>query len=228
MWSDARNLWKSARSLGTGIITQITETLDSEEFNGHDEASPSQIRSELETYKQLLNEAQMQHVEISKQSRLLLAEKDSQLALYKTNLHESSDRPIVLDNSAANLSKLEAEKLILEESLRNVEQLLKESLLESTDARVKCSRLAKLEPQYDQLFRDFTDQQTRIEASEKQKNDTIENLVAEYSQLAAETELKSIEGKEYYPLPMISTHLHSKNLKQMIREWQKLPRKMKF
>ena len=85
MWSDAKSLFSRARSIGTGIISQIAETLDGEieeEQNNFNQSSVD-MYTDLDAYKRMLSEAQMQHVELSKQSRTLLAEKEAELSIFK-------------------------------------------------------------------------------------------------------------------------------------------------
>jgi len=201
MWSDARSLFSRARSIGSGIITHIAETLDGDpeeetnNFDGHSDGS------ELVSYKRMLIEAQMQHVELSKQSRILLAEKDAELIIYRQKLKETLGEgadECILRNSNDKLEhlKLQSEKNMIDQSMKDLEIKLKNSLEESNDARVKIERLAIIEPKYEQLNQDFRDSMRRLENSERQKNETIENLVTEYSNLAADSELRQIQDSK--------------------------------
>jgi hypothetical protein len=54
----------------------------------------------LETYKRLLDEAQIHHVELSKETRLLLAEKEAELRYFKQKYGDKESD--LKDNSETN------------------------------------------------------------------------------------------------------------------------------
>lgn len=155
------------------------------------------LQRDLDMYKKLLDDAQMQHFELSKQSRMLVAEKEAELIYWKSrceNTTHSSVGDEDANSSSIQIHRLAHEKVALEKTLEEVERSLADSLQERNAFHV-------LKRSYDELFErfsavkeDFSASKIDSEAKDKQKNDTIENLVAEYSLLAAEAELLSSQS----------------------------------
>lgn len=81
MLSDARSIWSSLTNAASTINDNIHAAIEKyEDDNNQNEDNPVE---ELEIYKKLLDEAQMHHVELSQATRLLIAEKDSELKFWK-------------------------------------------------------------------------------------------------------------------------------------------------
>eukprot|EP01036_Dinobryon_divergens_P042611 gene42611-56640_t len=203
MLSDARNLWKAMQMLNENITTALEGFDDGTE--DHEREPEAVERDELDIYKKMLDDAQMQHYELSKQSRLLLAEKDAELTLWKQKYAEATGQPVDGDSVAIALDslKLMAEKKALEENLLRAEESLRQSLGERNEALVKMQRFDELSVNYTHLKAEYEQAQLSWQIKHAQKNDTIDNLVAEYSKLAAEAESRQN-----------TSSLHTKELEQ--------------
>ena len=88
MLSDAASLWKSARQAVGNTVEKMQSNLSNAlaDLDGAEDAEA--LESELVSYKEQLLEAQMQHVELSKQLRLMLAEKDAEITVLKNSADE--------------------------------------------------------------------------------------------------------------------------------------------
>lgn len=141
-------------------------------------------------YKKLLDDAQMQHFELSKQSRILLAEKEAELICWK-NLAEQSGQGVSKEviPSCLQLEKLVQEKVALEKTLEEVGKSLETSLQERNTYHVLKGNYDEVLTRYEALKREFISWKADSEVREKSKSETIDNLVAEYSLLAAEADL---------------------------------------
>ena len=141
-------------------------------------------------YKKLLDDAQMQHFELSKQSRILLAEKEAELICWK-NLAEQSGQGVSKEviPSSLQLEKLVQEKVALEKTLEEVEKSLETSLQERNTYHVLKGNYDEVLTRYEALKREFISWKADSEVRDKSKSETIDNLVAEYSLLAAEADL---------------------------------------
>jgi hypothetical protein len=204
MFSDARKIWFSASS----VIAQALENLD-EELNKppaaettqeEDENSLQKALNDLNTYKKLLDDAQMQHFELSKQSRILLAEKDAEIQFLKTKLNadgkESTSGGNMSTEDELQYQKLLSEKFILESTLHDTEQKLKELIHEKNEFQVLQMNYQDILSRYEEIKGDYYALKSDMETKEKQKNETIENLVSEYSRLAAETEIMTTQSQQ--------------------------------
>jgi hypothetical protein len=202
---DARNLWYQASSL----IAQTLEHLDVEadklletkENNNsnqpaqYDGQTLEQVQAELDQYKKMLDDAQMQHVELSKQSRLLMAEKDVELQMLRTTCSSGgqalsdADVESVGENDSNLVRTLVAEKRALSESLLELESRLRDSLSDRnalTALRVLFdSQTIRLE----NLRDDYLLLKAQFDEKDRERQETVDSLVAEYSRLAAETEI---------------------------------------
>ena len=141
-------------------------------------------------YKKLLDDAQMQHFELSKQSRILLAEKEAELICWK-NLAEQSGQGVSKEviPSCLQLEKLVQEKVALEKTLEEVGKSLETSLQERNTYHVLKGNYDEVLTRYEALKREFISWKADSEVRDKSKSETIDNLVAEYSLLAAEADL---------------------------------------
>lgn len=211
MLSNVQSVWFNA----SNAIAQALENLDAEvnapredeQDDAQHQSGVDQLKNELETYKKLLDDAQMQHFELSKQSRLLLGEKDVEIQCLKqrfgvvdepvspTSPKKSSTTELPslsMDSAESNLlfQKILSEKIVLESSLQEAEMKLRDSLREKNDLKVIRKNYDELNQRFDIVRNDYTQLKAEFEIKEKQKNETIENLVQEYSRLAADAELQ--------------------------------------
>lgn len=188
MLSDARSLWSSLSNAASNINDNITTAI--EKFD-HDNAEVVTDHSleELEIYKKLLDDAQMHHVELSQTSRVLIAEKDAEVKYWKK---KSGVEDVVIPeiDEEMTLDRAIEEKDALQETLIILGAQLRDSLRESNEAKVLSVKFSDSQIRYEAIREDFRKFATEVEMQNKHKNDTIENLVAEYSRLAAESEIR--------------------------------------
>lgn len=194
MLSDVGNLWFTAST----AIVQALEKLDTDigsAREGNDE-SFAKVNDDLETYKKLLDDAQMQHLELSKQSRLLLAEKDAEIQHLKKQLSagggndgSNNGNEGEAKDTSLLLQKALSERIVLESSLRELEDQLRDAVHAKNELQVLTKSYDELKKRYDIMKDDFTKLRQESEVLEKQRTETIENLASEYSRLAAEAEM---------------------------------------
>ncbi|RYG67228.1 hypothetical protein EON64_07895, partial [archaeon] len=147
MLSDARSLWMSASS----VLSQALENLDAELRNDPKESEEqklSKLEADLDSYKKALEDAQMQHFELSKQSRIILAEKDVEIQLLRGKLGNVGASTDGDSSSSLAVQRIAAEKRVLETSLHELEQQLRNSLAASNQSTL-------LRTQHDDLLRRF-------------------------------------------------------------------------
>ena len=88
---------------------------------------------------------------------------------------------------------VKAEKIVLEETLMSL-QIELQSLRDSERVQeMKDAKLVRLEGRYREAVEEFHGHVKKMESNQKAKADTVEELVREYSRLAAE-----IEGERNY------------------------------
>ena len=96
MLGTASNLWGRATDVLASTAKNAADHLDSigaaikETLNEDTADSPEHEYEveELEEYKKMLSEMEMQHVELSKQCQLTLAGKDAEISMYRSKLRE--------------------------------------------------------------------------------------------------------------------------------------------
>jgi myosin heavy subunit len=188
MLSDAISLWKSARQTVGGAVNSMTSALEQLDASGTED-----IAQELEVYKDQLADAQMQHFELSKQMRLLLAEKDAEIKVLreKSASDNNGDESSIIEQTRIEMEKSKFEKEALSQNLEEMESKMKIVTRERNESKVTLTKLSKLEKQYSNLMRDYKALSTESNKMLSQKAETIDNLVAEYSHLASETEVRS-------------------------------------
>lgn len=188
MFTDARSIWNT---VGAGIhnlnqnISSALESLDQLEERDS-EASTSE---DIELYKNLLEEAQLQHVELSKQFRLLIAEKDAEIKVLKQKASPDYDKDPNFE-SMLDMSKLCSENEALRATLQEVESTMRDKARELNDAKAQSTKQVELGVKYKELQEELIKAKNGLLELESQKNETVDNLVAEYSKLAAEFEQK--------------------------------------
>ena len=99
IWGTASNAIASAADRLDSIGAAIKDTLaedTSDDFLNEAE--------DLEEYKKMLRDLEMQQVELSKQSRLALADKEAELDMYKAKLREFMPNDANLEQSKLNFS----------------------------------------------------------------------------------------------------------------------------
>lgn len=198
MLSDARTLWQSASSAIASFNENISTALDNldKDASEEDKLAMEQIQKDLHEYKKLLDDAQMQHFELSKQSRMLLAEKDAELSYWKQLAQKEGHSVGDGEQTSLQVVKLQAEKAAIEESLKEVQEQLRSSLREKNDYDMLLKNYNSLSNRFETVKADLTSLKSDGDAKDKQKSDTIENLVQEYSTLAAEAELMQTQANK--------------------------------
>jgi archaellum component FlaC len=81
------------------------------------------------------------------------------------------------------LEKVRQENNALKENLRLVEKVLKDSISESNEAKVIKAQYEGLQKKYEALRLDLNIFRKEFDQRDSYKNETIENLVEEYSKL---------------------------------------------
>ena len=202
MFSDLSSVWDAAKA-------QIA-SISSGTFNEDTASDEVALLEELHAYKALLEEAQMQHVELSKQMSLLLAERDAEISALRDtrvssagsgvdedagagtawatpNSHKKSPtRDEVILNARVEVEKSRAEKAALSETLAKVEAELRLSLQSKNEAQIVRKNMAVLQDKFNDLVAEHKASVQSSRAELRQKTETIDSLVTEYSTLASE------------------------------------------
>lgn len=184
-WISSNVIQTIGENINHGINNAVTvlENFD-DEFNNHNqEEEEEQEQREIEIYKKLLEDAQMQHVELSKQFRVALSEKDAELMIWKKRCNVDDPNSNEFKETISN-AILSAELEALKSTLQDVEERMRTLLREKNEAAIKLS-------QYPELLDELSKLRSTIEAkteNEAKKADEIDDLVQEYSKLAAESE----------------------------------------
>ena len=184
MLSDARSIWSSLSTAASTIndnINTALENLDQEKAG----TEPDHTNEELIIYKKLLDDAQMHHVELSQSSRVLVAEKDAEVKYWKKK-SGAEDTTSAADGEVT-MERLTEERDALQETLILIGAQLRDSLRESNEAKVLVVKYKESQARYEAIKTDFRKFSSEVETQNKHKNDTIENLVAEYSKLVTES-----------------------------------------
>jgi IgA-specific serine endopeptidase len=200
MFGDARSLWSTATNAFATINENISTALEKidAEIDAQDRPQPvndvDYMKTDLDAYKELLDDAQMQHFELSKQSRILLAEKEAEIQMLKSQLGtpgtaDGKSEKAGVDMTDLKYQKLLAEKLTLEASLSEIQEQLRRAVRDQNECSVIKKTHSDLLARFQSVKSDLADLKAEADARDKQKGETIDNLVAEYSKLAAETEL---------------------------------------
>ena len=122
------------------------------------------LANELEIYKRLLDDSHLEHLELSKQSRLLLAEKEAEVTYWKkkcggvpapagAGVEGSTAGDAATtgdgdggddhdDDEALTVERLKAERAALEESLMVLGSQLRESIRESNEVKAAAAQRA--------------------------------------------------------------------------------------
>ena len=201
MLSGARILWGTA----TNAITNVAERLDNivKESLADDNTEDIESRQEdIEAYKKLLNELEIQQVELSKQSRIALAHKEAEIDLLKSRLKEflpNDPSLLSIDDNKDSLeyAKIKAERDVLNSTINDLQEQLQIYMKETSETKFSANKLEELEKKYNRTRNELNFRIQEIELSEKQKSDTIEELVGEYSKLAAESEQQKNKDSKF-------------------------------
>ena len=212
MLADAVSFWTSASSAIASINENISSALENfevENTRNHNDDNIDEIntidhlRYDLELYKGLLEDAQMQHFELSKQSRVLIAEKDVEILYYKKLTHHNDENDYINKNTDKlgddssdgdgsvdlKVERLLSQNRILESSLHDLEERYKLSLHDQNEWLVMKTKYEEAMTSLKGLKADLLSVKLEQERVDKKNNETIESLVNEYSNLASETEL---------------------------------------
>ena len=186
MLSDARSIWSSISNAATTINDNISTALENRdhESNGTERDHSTE---ELQIYKKLLDDAQMHHVDLSQASRVLIAEKDAELKYWKKKSGADDVAVTTEGDPDITMDRLIEERDALQETLILIGAQLRDSLRESNEAKVLTVKFKESQDRYEAIKTDFRKFSAEVEMQNKHKNDTIENLVAEYSKLVTES-----------------------------------------
>jgi hypothetical protein len=192
-------LWNTASSAIQTLNVGISSTLDrldqtvmqlpGEAEEEEEDGARAKDSDELATCRQLLEQAQMDVVQISQQSRVLLAEKEATINVWKkkyqeaTGIEEPTDVSKLVDTEA-----LLTERNALLGNLTMLENKLKEAYSANVENLVKCRLYDDLVVKNAKLGEDYTALLKASELKAKQENETIEHLVEEYTNLGSEFE----------------------------------------
>ena len=130
----------------------------------------------------------MEHLSLSKNSRLLLAQKEADVIYWKRKSGVSEES--TEDTEQLSVERLIAEKASLEESLVIMGSQLREAIRDSNEIKAMMAKCDDSQGQYDLLKQEFTKLVADAELQDTQKAATIDGLVSEYSKLAAEMEVR--------------------------------------
>lgn len=193
------------------ILSSLTRSEDSEEYSKsqHSQVSTSSVhidklKDELELYKRMLEEAQMQHVQLSKELGSIIASKDAELSILKGGWHDSFhgsstmsaniDQNIALASAAStdqqDFIKLTQEKLALENTLKEFEVKYQQSLKASNESNLLSGKYELLTQRYSELELEYEKYRNHTDSIIKEKMEEIDNLAMEYSKLAADSEIR--------------------------------------
>jgi DNA repair exonuclease SbcCD ATPase subunit len=198
-WLSSNVIQTIGDNINHGINNAVTalENFD-DEYNNQNTAEEEEDRlEEAELYKKLLEEAQMQHVELSKQFQIALYEKDAELLIWKKKFgdedqKEGGGRGAVTSSSSPDREMEENKTNILLTAEINALKSILSELEDKTRLllREKNEMTVKLH-QFPELLHELTELKKSLQArneNEAKKSDEIDDLVQEYSKLAADSE----------------------------------------
>jgi len=193
MFSTAKSFWGSATNALTNVATfadTIVKDLAEDSTEGHERGDRAEDVAE---YRKMLNELEMQQVELSKQSRLALAQKQAEVESYKRKLREFVPDDNALEQIGSALGegdvlRLQAEKDALQQTSLQLQEQLQVFMNEVTDAKVKARKLEELEKRFLWMKTELSGRVEELEANIRIKELETENLVDEYSKLAADSD----------------------------------------
>ena len=182
-----------------------------------DDVTSNDDLNEVELYKQLLDEAQFIQVDISNQSKLLVSEKEGEIKYLKkllqdynisipseqenipkdSNIHDSPSASSSSTTSSSSLSyeKLKSEKNELENQVKSLSIQLKESLKDKSEIKIINLKNHSYQLKINSLQQKLQELTSTYEKNELNKNEAIDNLVQEYSNLASESEIKHMKDQ---------------------------------
>ncbi len=96
---------------------------------------------------------------------------------------------------SVDVETMKAEKVILEESLISIRRELQTLKDFDREIKLKDAKFIRLEVKYNKAFQEFDERVNELENDEKARSDTVEELVSEYSKLAAEVERERNDDK---------------------------------
>ena len=234
MLSDARTLWQSATtalsSLNDNITSNIANALDQLDEEAEKQANLDHMQQtltneiedqfntddtadEITIYKQLLQECQLNIVDLSRQSKVILIEKDAEIERYKASLQAknispilpSTDTPTIDSNSTTTknsgtndtsiqIAQLTAEKKAYEESLIHIQEQLKESIQTKIQLKTLANKNIIYQNKIKNLLYTIAEYKLKHTQLEQEKCETVEQLVSEYSKLASESEIQHLNN----------------------------------
>ena len=127
--------------------------------------------------------------------RLLIAERDAEITVLKKSggtdsiAVEGSQAEVVVA-ARIEIEKAKAESAAMGQNMLELSEKLRVALTENNEAKATTAKAVEMSRRYDEINRDYKAVKAESKKQLSQKAETIENLVAEYSQLAAESELR--------------------------------------
>jgi len=198
MLGDAKSLWATASSMLGSAREKMAKTLESFDVMENHNNQMETLRSELEAYKKLLEDSQMQHFELSKHTRMVMAEKDAEITVLRSvqsggNASGATTNTVdpLTFSAMLEVEKFKTEREALDKSLELAETRLRESIRERNDYQVDASRYRETRERLENLQSEYEKLRIEFDSQNKLKTETVENLVSEYSQLASEFELST-------------------------------------
>ena len=209
MFSDVSSLWSSANNAFQNIGENLSNALEHLEDDLEDMEN-SQL-SESEIYKKLLDDAQMDHYKLSKQVQIMMAEKQSEVTMWKNKYFSLSGEEdeeekakdekckgveankldlstLSADEKDTLLRKTMAEMEALKTCIAEVESRMKISLHEKNEATACLEKSLSLEKENKILRNRLKVDNDESHAEIQNKSDEIDDLVSGYSKLASESE----------------------------------------
>jgi hypothetical protein len=187
-WLSSNVIQTIGDNINHGINNAVTalENFD-DEFNQSERNSEYEDeQNDIEVYKKLLEESQMQIVELSKQFRVALYEKDAELMIWKKKCETETTLDSLGDEMKESITQAvtSAEFEALKSTLQDMEEKMRILLRDKNDSSVKLR-------QYPELLNELAELRSNLKNqsdNEAKKSDEIDDLVQEYSKLAAESE----------------------------------------
>lgn len=182
------SFWESA----TSAIQTFSSTLDKLDRTVGDPGSGDEApdeSDEMAACRVMLERAQMDIVQISQQSRVLLAEKEASINMWRQKYLESTGNIEPADmSSLIDMEALLTERNALLSNLSSLEDKLKEAHAQQSGPLIKAQMYDNLVTKHAKLAEEYASMVSDVESKSRGESDTIEHLVSEYTNLGAEFE----------------------------------------
>ena len=187
------SFWESASS----AIQTFSSTLDQLDRTVGDHDSGDEAASEsdeMQACRALLEKSQMDIVQISQQSRVLLAEKEASINMWRQKYLESTGNIEPADmSSLIDMEALLTERNALLANLSALEEKLKKEHSKQSGPAIKAQMYDDLLLKHNRLSEEYEKLVADEAHKSKEESETIEHLVSEYTNLGAEFERRQAE-----------------------------------